>query len=357
MKAVIFKERKKIPSLIWRSLKWHLNYVCTKKATPMACGLYITNRCNFKCDFCNIWRKSGSATLSFEKAKKLVDNLSDLGCFYFSISGGEPLLVNYIFDFLSYVKKSNIKYVHMVTNGYFLDKDRAVKLKRSAIDELSISIDGKEEPHDRRRQVSGAYKKAIEAIENTKEFAPKVNIVLNAIFFPEDPFTCLHAVELAHKFDIYMKIQPLNQHPIFNKYNHSLISSRENLIEKKEDIKKVIAILRKDKYVVNSNTFFDNIYNFYFQREKLIFSHSDCIFGYHNLEVSENGNIFPCLEGMNWENGIKFDKDLKDILFSRGYSRLLKGLKKCKGCQNNYYICYYEPRIAFPLANFIRFYR
>ena len=101
--------------------------------------------------------------------------------------------------------------------------------------------------------------------------------------------------------------------------------------------------------------FLDNIYNFYFQKDKLIFSNSDCLFGYHHIEILEDGRIFPCLEGLNWQGGIEFDGNLKTITSSQGYAQILKNLKKCKGCRNSYYICYYEPRISFPLKNFIRF--
>jgi MoaA/NifB/PqqE/SkfB family radical SAM enzyme len=357
MKTLIFKKSSYIPALMWRSLKWHVNYLVSKKPFPMSCGLYITSKCNFKCTFCNIWRKPQKETLPFDKVKELVDNLDKLGCFYLSISGGEPLLVDYIFDLISYIKKSNIKYLHMVTNGYFLDRNRAEKLKNTGIDEISISIDGHKDIHDKQRGKEGAYIRAIEAIKNIKRFAPRIKIVLNAVIFPDNIFECLHTLELAYKFGIYVKFQPLNQHPLFNNGDYVLVESREKINKENENnLKKLIEKLRADKRVINSKTFLENIYNFYFRREKLVFKNCDCIFGYHSMEILENGMIFPCLEGLGWKEGIDFRHNLKDILYSDEYLQILKKLRKCKGCENNYYICYYEPRIIYPLSNFIKFY-
>lgn len=351
MKSIIFKDTKIIFSLFWRSLKWHLNYFFTKNPLPLACGLYITSKCNFKCTFCNIWRKPTTAILTFTKAKNIIDNLSSLGCFYFSITGGEPFLVDYLFDLLRYARNSKIKYIHLVTNGYLLDASKAVELERTGLNEISISIDGNGPFHDEHRGVPGAYNRAIRAIDNLKKYAPNIKVVLNALFIPEAPFECLHVIGLAHRFDVYVKVQPLNQHPIFNINNYTCLSQK-NISS--VQIKKVIRKLRSDDRVINSHIFLDNIYNFLFKKEDLIFRQTPCLFGFHHLEILEDGSIFPCLEGLNWENGINFNGKLKELLHAQKYKQLLEKLKRCQGCQHNYYICYYEPRINFPLSNFLR---
>lgn len=350
MKSLILREKKIIRSLIWRGLKWHINYFFTKRPLTLACGLYITNRCNFRCSFCNIWRKPATATLSLAKAKNIVDSLSNLGCFYFSISGGEPLLVDYLDQLLRYARGSRLKYIHLVTNGYILDVQWAKRLGMSRINEISISIDGDEQFHDQNRGLPGSYKRAIKAIENLKRYAPDIKIVLNAIFSPEKPRECLYLIGLAQEFDVYLKVQPLNQHPIFDKDNSNRIHPQDISASL---IQEVLTRLRKEKRVINSDVFLDNIYNFFFQNERLIFKDSPCIFGYHHLEILEDGSVFPCLEGLGWQNGINFNGDLKGLLRSPEYKKLLEGLKPCQGCRRNYYICYYEPRISFPINNFL----
>jgi len=352
MKSVIFKNKRATLALIWRTMRWHLNYLFIKRPLPLACGLYLTNKCNFKCSFCNIWRKSTPTTLPLATARKIVDNLSSLSCFYFSITGGEPLLVDYLFDLLTYARRSRIKYLHLVTNGFLLDEGKTKALAKTGLNEISISIDGPEKIHDQNRATPGSYNRAIKAIENLKRFAPKIKIVLNAIFSPQEPFDCLHVVELSQRFNIYAKVQPLNQQPLFNSENHSSISYKNLSPEK---IREAITKLRSEKRVVNSGVFLDNIYNFFCNKEALVLKDEPCIFGYHHLEISEKGDLFPCLEGLNWKNGLRFDGNLKGILRSAEYKNLLEGLKKCRACQRAYYICYYEPRIAFPINHFLKF--
>lgn len=352
MRSVILKDKRLLAALAWRMTKWHLRYIFTKRPSPLACGLYVTSRCNFRCNFCNIWRKKPGSTLPLSKAEDIVNNLSDLGCFYFSISGGEPLLFEGIFELLEYARKSRLKYIHMVTNGYLLDADKARRLNKTGINEISISIDGTERLHDKNRGVPGAYGRAIQAIENLKTYAPGITIVLNAIFSPEDPQECLHVVNLARRFDVYAKVQPLNHYPVFNEEDHVVISYR-NISPHR--IKGTIAQLRKEPRIANSRAFLDNVYNFFCDRDRLILKRSPCLFGYHHVEISEDGSVFPCLGGLSWKNGFSVTARMKDLLDSAGYRHCLEGLKRCKGCQRNYYICYYEPRITFPIHNFVRF--
>ena len=185
-----------------------------------------------------------------------------------------------------------------------------------------------------------------------KQYGPGVNVVLNSILSPEDPFQCLHALELAREFDLYIKVQPLNQHPIFNKENYSTTPSEKAIASGK--IREVTAILRREKRVVNSKIFLDNVHNFYCEKEDLVFKDSPCIYGYYYIEIQEDGTVFPCLTGLDWQNGAKINGNLKDLIHSEGYKHLLEKLKGCKACRDNYYICYYEPRIIFPINNFLK---
>jgi len=318
---------------------------------PLTCGMYLTSKCNFKCWFCNIWRKTKPQTLPFEKAKSIVKELGQSGCYYLSASGGEPLLADYLLELLVYAKKTGVRYTHFVTNGYLLDDNIAKDIAKARIDDISISIDGPQDFHDKNRACDGAYAKAINAIKSLKEYAPSTKIVLNSIIFPEDPTKCLHVVELANKLNVYAKFQPLNQHYQFNKKSNSITcrTVKDSLL-----MRKVIHKLIDEKCVVNSRVYLENMYNFFCDRRNLIFSGADCILGYHHVDVQEDGSVYPCLEGMNWTGGFITDGNIEEVLRSSQYKRVLQSLRECNGCQKNYYICYYEPRIVFPINNFVR---
>lgn len=335
----------------YRIIRWHFNYLVYGKASPLACGYYITSKCNFKCEFCNIWRIKPGYQVCQEDAMKVIKELGEMGLIYFSFSGGEPLLVPYVFDLLAYAKKCGILYTHLVSNGYLMDKERAQKLASAKVSEVSFSLDGKEGVHNSVRGMKDAYKKLLEAIENVKIYSPKTNIVLNTILFPTHPENALDAVEIAKQMGVKIKVQPANDHPSFGIKNIGEKTKRGLYEEEKQKLLQAIDYLQTSPQVVNSKAFLEHYKNFLFQRDKLIFSKKDCIFGYHHIEFFNN-SLFPCLEALNWKDGVDLSNNsLQEILNSTSYQQKLQQLKKCPFCQNNFYICYYEPRLNFPIWN------
>ena len=260
-------------------------------------------------------------------------------------------MVDYLFDLLRYAHQRGIAYIHLVTNGYLLDAACARALAQTGINEVSVSIDGEAAIHDQRRGTAGAYARAVEAVEHLRAHAPGIQVVLNTILFPEKPFDCFHAVELAASLGVCVKIQPLNQHPVFNRDNFSTTPVRQ---VSAGQLKEAINRLKGQQCVVNSRLFLDNIYNFFCDQRRLVFKGQPCIFGYHHVELLEDGTLFPCLEGMGWENGFVYSGNLSGDMQSLEYHRLLEGLRHCQGCQRNFYVCYYEPRINFPATHFAR---
>ncbi len=333
--------------------KWHYRYYLLGRHSPLSCGIYITNRCNFSCNFCNIWRNPGINSIEFEKFKTIVDSLSKVGCFYLSLSGGEPFLVKDIFKMIAYAK-SRISYLHAVSNGFLIDSACAQALKLTNIDEISISLDGLEETHDRLRNTKGAFKGALSAIENLKTFAPKISIVVNSIICPENLDELLAVFELISRYGLKIKFQPLNVHPQFSGQK----SFSQKQIFKSQDLEKLdrlTGFLKKQNNVLNSRYFLSLIPKFFRGETNQGLFSEKCILGYHHCEFNEKGELYPCLTAMGWEGGFKSDAKIRDVLYSKPYREKISQLKSCRLCKENMYICYFEPRITFPFVNFIKY--
>lgn len=340
--------------LAYRVFLWHLRCSLGRNVSPLACGCYITTKCNFQCEFCNIWRIRPSFQLPMAEARKLIKELGEMGLVYFSFSGGEPFLVSYLFDLLAYAKEAGILYTHVVSNGYLLDNSKARELADADVSEISFSLDGDEKVHDKNRGVNGAFKKVIEAVDLVKTHAPKTKIVLNAILDPSYPENAIFAVKVAERLRVKIKVQPLNEHPSFGVQDYAVKTRRSLQADEKKKLLEAIDLIQKSAHVVNSKPFLENFKAFMFSPEKLIFAEDDCLFGYHHIEVFAN-QVFPCLEGLNWEDGVDIAlKSIEGILTSDSYHKKLQQLKKCSRCRNNYYICYYEPRLNFPVWNLIK---
>lgn len=288
-----------------------------------------------------------------DKACQIVNELGKNGCFYFSISGGEPLTVPYLENVLSEAKRSGICYTHLVTNGMLLAPERVQSLVESQLDEISLSLDGPQAEHDRRRGVDGAYEGVMCAINNMKSIAPNIDIVLNTILSPENPDNCLYAIMKAEELDLNIKIQPYNKHPDFGVAENASYDERVCVERNSDELKSVIEYGLKSRVVVNSKAFLRGM-RAYFYSKDMPLDNERCMFGCHHVEVSEDGCIYPCLEGMDWKGGFEVNGSMREIIDGSEYTKLLSELRSCKHCSRTMYVCYYEPRLSFPLGNFLK---
>ncbi len=345
--------RMRLGAFIYRMARWHGQYVVSRQARPLACGYYLTNRCNFRCAFCNIWRHRPPFTVPEEKAKDTIRQLGDLGLVYFSISGGEPLLVPYVFDLLAHARACGVLYTHLVSNGFLMDEARARELDRSKLSEVSFSLDGPPDTHDTVRGQQHAYAHVLQAVENVKRYAPNTAIVINTILDPHQPEHALHSVATAKGLGVAIKVQPLNAHPNLNPDAPEPPRPRELNRQERDAFLAVIKTLRQARNVVSSHAFLDNYAAYMLDRKRLAFTHSPCIYGYHHVEFFNN-QLFPCLEGLDWHDGFDpYERPLEALFASPEYRQTLERLRGCQGCLRNYYVCYYEPRLSFPIWNLV----
>ncbi|WP_035236353.1 radical SAM protein [Desulfobacter vibrioformis] len=354
MLKVIRNKLSILPRLGVHTLDWHVRYALGKTPSPMACGIYMTNDCNLRCEFCNIWRKKVRVTIERDKVLNLVRELGKAGCFYLSFAGGEPLLVPHLAETVAEAKVSGVGYTHVVTNGYALTRANVLRLSEAGLDEVSISIDGPAEIHNAKRGRDKAYERVVAGIKLFKSHAPHIKIVLNTILTFTSPCDCLHAVELAEKFDIHAKIQPYNCHPAFESDRSLARDDRKAESVDLKAAKRVVNALLSSSCVVNSDVFLKAVPDYLKTGRGQLFKDKPCIYGHHHVEIDESGKVFPCLEGMSWENGFDMSGGLKKLLASKEYRQAVANLKDCKGCERTMYICYYEPRISFPLWNLLR---
>lgn len=96
----------------------------------------ITSNCNLDCLHCRGMKKE---ELSNEDAKKVIDDIAELGPEWVTIDGGEPLLREDLFDLLKYASK-RMK-VYLVSNGTLLEEDHIEKLADLGV-KVEISLDG-----------------------------------------------------------------------------------------------------------------------------------------------------------------------------------------------------------------------
>jgi 12,18-didecarboxysiroheme deacetylase len=137
----------------------------------------ITKRCNLKCVHCYAHAKDMAfdSELSTLEGKHLLDDLADFGVPVILFSGGEPLTRKDLPELAEYAVKKGMRAV-ISTNGTLITPEKAQILKKIGLSYVGISLDGMEEINDRFRGVKGAFKAALQGIENCKNAGIKVGL-------------------------------------------------------------------------------------------------------------------------------------------------------------------------------------
>lgn len=96
---------------------------------PMDAHFALTTRCNLFCKGCyNTIASDENCDIDFEKAKRIIDNLSKMKVFSVSFGGGEPTLHPQLFEIAQYARSKNIL-PNITTNGVNMTADMAKRMK------------------------------------------------------------------------------------------------------------------------------------------------------------------------------------------------------------------------------------
>jgi MoaA/NifB/PqqE/SkfB family radical SAM enzyme len=106
---------------------------------PLLLQYYITERCNCRCRFCDIWPKPVSADAELEVVRQRVKQARALGVRFVDFTGGEPLLHPQLPQMLHAARACGLKTT--LTTNALLYPQRCVELK-GLVDFLHFSIDG-----------------------------------------------------------------------------------------------------------------------------------------------------------------------------------------------------------------------
>lgn len=134
---------------------------------PLLLHYYITNRCNAKCTFCDIWEETPKKDASTEDVLSNLREAKKAGCKFVDFTGGEPLLNKDLPLFLSEAKK--LGFITSITTNCILFPKMAENLS-GLIDLLHFSLDAdKAELHDKLHGVK-SFDKILESISISKQF-------------------------------------------------------------------------------------------------------------------------------------------------------------------------------------------
>ncbi|TGE37580.1 putative heme d1 biosynthesis radical SAM protein NirJ1 [Desulfosporosinus fructosivorans] len=126
-----------------------------------------TKTCNLKCAHCYMESDSQKyqGEMTTAEAKRFIDNLAEFKSPVLLFSGGEPLIRPDFFELAEYTISKGLR-ATLSTNGTLITPEVARRIKDIGISYVGISLDGLADVNDKFRGKEGAFKAAMEGIQN-----------------------------------------------------------------------------------------------------------------------------------------------------------------------------------------------
>jgi sulfatase maturation enzyme AslB (radical SAM superfamily) len=143
------------------------------KIIPYKTLINLTDLCNSRCNFCDIWKIKPKDEIDIKELTTLFQSLNK-NLYWLSLSGGEVTLVKYYKLMIDKLIENckNIKILAFTTNALAVDRavDYALYAKNKGLDVLvTISLDGDEKIHNELRGIKNNYQKCFDLYYKLKK--------------------------------------------------------------------------------------------------------------------------------------------------------------------------------------------
>ncbi len=228
---------------------WMITKALASKEHPILVHIIPMRRCNLDCTYCNEF-DDVSEPVPLEEMKKRLDILAGMGTSIVTISGGEPLLHPELDEIIRHIRKHGM-IAGLITNGFFLNKERIERLNEAGLEHLQISIDNAV-PDEVSKKSLKTLDGRLEMLSEWAVFQVNINSVLGSgVKNSEDALKIAHrALELgftstvgiihdhdgqlkplgARDQEIFEEIMELGKRSYsrFNEFQHNVARGREH---------------------------------------------------------------------------------------------------------------------------------
>lgn len=154
-----------IPIIPYREFSLPVHDKAAAKNIPIAGELDLTMRCNLRCLHCYCPQDVNKKELTFHEICRILDEITDAGCLWLLITGGEPLIRTDFLDIYTHAKKKGL-IITLFTNGTLVTPKIADYLKEWPPFLVEISLyGGTQETYEKVTGVAGSYKECLNGVE------------------------------------------------------------------------------------------------------------------------------------------------------------------------------------------------
>ncbi len=304
---------------------------------------YVTNRCNFRCDFCfysaEIEKGLKPDEMSLEQIKLLAPTIGPL--IQLSMTGGEPFLRKEFPEIAgTLIDATNVRWVTIPTNASLTQRmivflEDLLKRFPSTYFRLTFSIEGIGKVHDELRSMKGSYQKIKESYKVISPLRKKYsNLVLdcNSVFTAASEAKLIETLKILNndfRFDnmsVTYARGEIKDKSLKNvsKERYKLINNFLEAREKRREKRFLYPLWRGVNSVSRKNlmkTVFDDEFV------------SSCVAGRKLVVVSETGDVSPCeILGKSIGHLKDYDWNLKSLMADKASKDMQTWIKdtKCK---------------------------
>lgn len=126
----------------------------------------ITNRCNLKCAHCCISANEYIVEDNFSTSEmfNIADKIIELNPYSITISGGEPLVREDVYEILQYLSSKYNGIIILMSNGILIDESTVCQIT-PYVTNIDISIDGIDEESCSLIRGKGVFSRALKSVE------------------------------------------------------------------------------------------------------------------------------------------------------------------------------------------------
>ncbi|MHA2099477.1 MAG: radical SAM/SPASM domain-containing protein [Candidatus Kariarchaeaceae archaeon] len=301
---------------------------------------HITERCNLRCSHCyqDTYQKN---ELTFDQLNEIFNQFLEILEFWreiagkkikshITLTGGEPFIRKDFEDILQLISSHNSDISFgILTNGHFIDQEKAKFLKKIGTDFVQVSIEGKKETHN---QIRGkkSYERAVQALKNLVN--EKINTMISFTAHRNNYKEFSDVAELGRKMGV-SKV-----------WSDRLIPSGSgiNLIKEMltvEEAQEYFKLMKNQRDITKKSKFSSTEIS---MQRALQFLEGwgrpySCTAGDSLITVQANGDLLPCRR-MSIPTGNLLDNKLIDLYYKSSLFRRLRQKDKIsRGCEECFY--------------------
>ena len=298
---------------------------------------HITDRCDQRCAHCYIFnstdRVGGVTEFSLPDAKDVVDGFVSFCSAVgkspsITITGGDPLLHPSIWEILSYLKESGIRFT-ILGNPFHLNREVAARLYSLGCRNYQMSLDGLRETHDSIRK-PGSFDATVSKICDLKDAGIRANIMstVSALNYRDIPdlvrLIVSEGVDL-HAFARYCPTHNDLEYSLDPKEYREFLASMWSIYTELADSGTTFTL--KDHLWT---PFLYEIGEFSPIETNLVYA--GCACGISHITLLEDGSVYACRR-FNSPIGNINDQDFASLFWGEEMSRY-REVDKIEGCKD-----------------------